>query len=445
MNGKRVFALALSAALAAALVLPAQAVGEVVGHIYHTDIVAKIDGRPIPSYNIGGQTAVMVEDLKEYGFDVVWYGPKRSLTVERVPGKEMTRDYQPEDRTQPVGAVAGDILATDIVAYVQGELVPSFNIQGHTALLLSALSSSGTLSWDGESRTAEVTLASDLALALDGMTAELEAWKAEGGTYSKYTLYPGTQGTLFVGEYTGTAHGDACRMTYVKKNGVRTDLTALLPAHGFGPAYYLAPRDIQISEDGRQLTFFTPVKSEENGETVEWGDTYCVVDLEQGGLRRLDRMDQGLKGWESSVISDHEHQDAEIEVTFTRDYEKVTGEVRKMCCGWTLCSASSSGVSFSFYGNNCGTRCEYCDAGETSGMDTSWVYDAPSVAEENFVQENSPELREKLAQHFRVTWNGQSVTGDLWRSQGNGHVDYNFTFDQPVSLADGDVLWVWMK
>ena len=45
---------------------------------------------------------------------------------------------------------------------------------------------------------------------------------------------------------------------------------------------------------------------------------------------------------------------------------------------------------------------------------------------------------------FQVTKNGQPVSGVLWWSQGNGHVDLNFDFDQPQSLTGGDRLEIRM-
>ena len=78
---KRFIGAALSAALALTLAVPAAAeenkIGDVVGHTYYTDITAQIDGHPLPSYNIGGETAVVAEDLREYGFSVVWDGEAR--------------------------------------------------------------------------------------------------------------------------------------------------------------------------------------------------------------------------------------------------------------------------------------------------------------------------------------------------------------------------------
>ncbi len=37
--------------------------GDIVGHIYSTDIRAYINGVEVESYNIGGKTAVVIEDV----------------------------------------------------------------------------------------------------------------------------------------------------------------------------------------------------------------------------------------------------------------------------------------------------------------------------------------------------------------------------------------------
>lgn len=453
MNKKRALALTLSAALASALVLPAQAVGEVVGHIYHTDIGAKIDGHPIRSYNIGGTTVVVAEDLRQYGFDVIWSAGERTLTVERAPGKAADGDYQASGQGKPAGTLAGNILATDIRTYVQGELVESFNIGGETAIRMSDLAVCGDLTWDPETDLADLTLAADpMEAALERERTRLE----NAGLSYTFDLYPGVQGTLAVCRQNGTSHGTACKMLYVEKNGARTDLAALMPAHGFGAAYYLDPRDIQFSEDGKRLSFYTPVKSEENNETVEWGDTYCVIDLETPSVTRLDRLNQPLKRWESYVTSDHEHHDEETEVIFTRVGAEVTADIKQSSCGWKRFIADSG--SFTLYGENTGWwDCEYCHAHdgdeayqEARREKTAWMNDIPKTWDGDIdwdaerPMENSPELRAEIAKHFQVTWNGELLTGYMYTNKGNGHVDYIFDFDKAVHLSDGDVLRVWM-
>ena len=149
---KQVLYTALAAALAAGLVLPAAGaepeIGDVVGHTYYTDITAQINGRSLRSYNIGGETAVVAEDLREYGFSVVWDGERRTLAVERDLEGAVTGDCQPQEAGQAVGEVSGDIYYTDIRTYVQGELVESFALNGETAIRFSELERAGALAWE---------------------------------------------------------------------------------------------------------------------------------------------------------------------------------------------------------------------------------------------------------------------------------------------------------
>lgn len=71
---KRLFTAALSAALLLSLALPSSAAGtgRAVDWALYTDITAQINGHPLRSYNVNGSTAVVAEDLRGYGFQVLW-------------------------------------------------------------------------------------------------------------------------------------------------------------------------------------------------------------------------------------------------------------------------------------------------------------------------------------------------------------------------------------
>lgn len=56
-------------------------IGDIIGKVFYTDIVTVIDGKAIPSVNIGGRTAIIVEDLSDYGYDVTWSNETRTLDV----------------------------------------------------------------------------------------------------------------------------------------------------------------------------------------------------------------------------------------------------------------------------------------------------------------------------------------------------------------------------
>ena len=65
-------------------------VGDIVGNIYSTDILAYVNNRPIPSYCLDGKTAVLIEDLDvggtdadaHYGFYWQYNDDTRTLTVD---------------------------------------------------------------------------------------------------------------------------------------------------------------------------------------------------------------------------------------------------------------------------------------------------------------------------------------------------------------------------
>ena len=91
---KKLTAIILAAAMLA--LAPVSVFADVIDWVLYTDIRTYIGGVEITSYNIKGNTAVVVEDLKDYGFKVVWDGDTRTLSVARdaeasVAGGEVTR------------------------------------------------------------------------------------------------------------------------------------------------------------------------------------------------------------------------------------------------------------------------------------------------------------------------------------------------------------------
>lgn len=115
-------------------------VGDVAGNIYETDIVAKIGDVIIPSYNIGGKTVIIAEEMADYGFNVVWNSENRSLQIytgrypENIPEKEITKSNTP-------GKIAGNIYETDITVHFNGMWVKSYNIGGKTAVCIEDMAS----------------------------------------------------------------------------------------------------------------------------------------------------------------------------------------------------------------------------------------------------------------------------------------------------------------
>ncbi len=124
----------------------------IVNNYLNTDIKAYIDGKPIESYNIDGNTVVIVENLMEYGFDVLWDGAKRTLTV--TDGKkDIFSKFQHGTSIGQIGVPMGYVYKTDIKTYVNGKQVKAYNIGGMTAIQIDDLGAFGNVKWDGDERT----------------------------------------------------------------------------------------------------------------------------------------------------------------------------------------------------------------------------------------------------------------------------------------------------
>ena len=180
---KRLFTAALSAALLLSLALPSSAAGtgRAVDWALYTDITAQINGHPLRSYNVNGSTAVVAEDLRGYGFQVLWDAEDRTLSVERAADSTgcpalpaSWPDYTPPALTQPVGTRAQPILSTDIDTYVAGQYVRSCNIGGETLIWFSDLAPYGAVAFDEDSRTAELTLGDPMQIQLDDLIQRME-------------------------------------------------------------------------------------------------------------------------------------------------------------------------------------------------------------------------------------------------------------------------------
>ena len=99
---------------------PVSAAPEVCGIFQNSDITAYINNYYIPSYVYNGQVVVLVEDLRYYGFDVVWNELERSLRIYRNKDKKPDTDeydYAPYMNLKSYaisGSKAGDMYKTNI-------------------------------------------------------------------------------------------------------------------------------------------------------------------------------------------------------------------------------------------------------------------------------------------------------------------------------------------
>ncbi len=132
--------------------------GTPIGDVLYTDIVAYIDGAPVRSYNIAGNTYIVIEDLVGFGFGVQWLSdpvqyPNGVLIATIDPAvkpEAYTSTYVPEANTNTPGSVAMPYLYTNIQTYLGETAVTGYNIGGFTCIGmddLAAYCSSGYV-WD---------------------------------------------------------------------------------------------------------------------------------------------------------------------------------------------------------------------------------------------------------------------------------------------------------
>ncbi|MCL2168845.1 MAG: CAP domain-containing protein [Defluviitaleaceae bacterium] len=132
-------------------------VGDVVGTVLHTDIRVEIDGVAIAGYNIEGSTYVIATQLNAYGFVTAWDEELRRVDIFR--GISSASPLPVPVNQEPIGSVAFYVLYTDIVTYVYGQRVSSFNLGGRTAVSITqvAAAASADYLWNGYERLVSVT------------------------------------------------------------------------------------------------------------------------------------------------------------------------------------------------------------------------------------------------------------------------------------------------
>ena len=149
---KKIISVMLATVIMVSMVgVVASAATGVAGSYYYTDIKTYTRGQLMTSYNVGGKTVIVAEDLRSYGFEVVWNGANRTLTIKDVHGPASSNATSA--KTGPIGAVAGSYYHTDIVTYFDGKKIESYNLNGVTVIPATLLRDFGyDVVWDGANR-----------------------------------------------------------------------------------------------------------------------------------------------------------------------------------------------------------------------------------------------------------------------------------------------------
>jgi hypothetical protein len=126
-----------------------------------TDITTSINDIPVPSFNVNGYSVIYADDLRAFGFDVIWNNDKRTLTLNRNPANKPETTSPDRPVNQP-SSVIGDPLYdaqyNDIIVYIGNRIVPSYTINGATAIYINDLDLFGEVQWKQDSRSIQVKL-----------------------------------------------------------------------------------------------------------------------------------------------------------------------------------------------------------------------------------------------------------------------------------------------
>lgn len=177
-----------------ALAVPVSAykIGDVIGRALYTDIIASINDYNIASYNINNYTAVVAEDLRNYGFDVIWLDEERALYIDRAATNKVDSTYiSPVVPASLVGKKAQNVLYTDIKTYINGAEVPSYNINGKTIVFFEDLSVFGNIEYSEYNRRLDLSIDDGLNYKISAPFAYTEF--SPSGLYFKTNSADGLQ------------------------------------------------------------------------------------------------------------------------------------------------------------------------------------------------------------------------------------------------------------
>lgn len=175
----------------------------VINYARYTDIIAVINDYNIESYNIDGYTAVVAEDLANYGFTVTWDGIARALYISRDASNTYVAStyIAPVTPQSMVGKPSYSILSTDISTFINGVPVRSFNIGGKTVIFFEDLGVFGNIRYDNTIRRVflyiyglnyKVGLPQKLYFSKDSAYGIRVRWAAENNSNKTINYYTTT-------------------------------------------------------------------------------------------------------------------------------------------------------------------------------------------------------------------------------------------------------------
>ena len=143
----------------------------VIGSVLTTDIKAYINGCEVPSYNIDGNIVVVGQDLRSYGFKVVYDNNTRTSYISYDGSGTWTPIAPSIENSQSIGTKVMDVYQSDISVSVNGNKVACYNVGGKMAFRFSELKAFGNYSYDNETRSANLWVGETKSNEIDNVSA----------------------------------------------------------------------------------------------------------------------------------------------------------------------------------------------------------------------------------------------------------------------------------
>lgn len=128
-----------------------------VGTVYASNSTCSINNYPIKCYVMDGYMFVQVEDLNNYGFDVVWNSYNETLRIMKDDNKAFTNNITVSETYIPhsnnVGAKLFDMTTTNVSTYIGDyayEIECLAGMPGCTYINVDNLSVFGDMSWNND-------------------------------------------------------------------------------------------------------------------------------------------------------------------------------------------------------------------------------------------------------------------------------------------------------
>lgn len=143
----------------------------VIGSVLTTDIKAYINGCEVPSYNIDGNIVVVGQDLRSYGFNVVYDNNTRTSYISYDGSGTWTPIAPSIENSQSIGTKVMDVYQSDISVSVNGNKVACYNVGGKMAFRFAELKVFGNYSYDNETRSANLWVGETKSNEIDNVSA----------------------------------------------------------------------------------------------------------------------------------------------------------------------------------------------------------------------------------------------------------------------------------